>query len=77
MRTNIMFDNDEEIKPYKPLPKKSKFAKPNEQGQIAKDCVNFNWGKDHCRILGANIVINCNCKVLNGEFCKNYIYGGV
>lgn len=58
-------DEDEKIKPYKPLPKDSKFAKANAYGQIPKDCISFNWCGKHCK--GTK-----DCQILKGEYCKEY-----
>lgn len=67
---------EEKIKPYKPLPKGSKFAKANKDGQIPKDCIHFNWCGKHCW-YGNNAYedVACDCRVLKGEYCEKYKKG--
>ncbi|MBR5202358.1 MAG: hypothetical protein IKW45_03750 [Clostridia bacterium] len=49
----------------------SKFKNPNADGQIAKDCIYFDWtSKNHC---------DCEreCVVLKNKFCVNFDSGAV
>lgn len=63
-----------EYEPYKPLSKRSKFAKPNKEGQIPCNCVYFNFVGKHCfdATKGYYDDIACDCKVLKGEFCEKF-----
>lgn len=46
-----------------------KFKKPNEWGQIATQCVKFQWtGRKNCND-------ECKCLVLQGKKCENMILG--
>lgn len=70
---------DEKIPKYKPLPKNSKFAKPNKQGQIPKDCIYFDWCENRCwdSELGNYEDVSEDCKVLKGEYCIKYKRGNL
>lgn len=59
----------DERKPFTPLPKNSKFLKPNKKGQIPKDCIYFNFCGKHCWIDG-DYENATDCKVLKGEYCN-------
>lgn len=64
---------DEKIPKYKPLPKNSKFKKPNKDGQIPANCVSFNWCGKHCwHADGDYEETATDCKVLKGEYCEEY-----
>lgn len=64
----------EEAKPFKPLSKRSKFAKANQHGQIAANCIEFDfWGKNgNCQNYNDWQEVNHPCKVCIGEYCKDY-----
>lgn len=65
-----------EYEPFKPLNKRSKFAKANKDGQIPKDCIYFHWSGKHCwQKDGFYDDVATDCCVLKGEFCKHYIKG--
>ena len=66
-----------ELKPFKPLSKRSKFAKPNDRGQIPKDCICFNFSGKHCRYFKDlndinSAIIETDCILLQGQFCERY-----
>lgn len=71
-RKDFMIDTDEEIKPYKPLPKGSKFAKANKIGQVPVNRITFSILKPHCAFIENNILIENECILLNGEICNRY-----
>ena len=58
----------EEKMEFKPVPKRSKFAKENKYGQIPKNCVHFNFCGKHCG-KGEDY---SDCVVLKKEFCKDF-----
>lgn len=63
---------------YKPLPKRSKFLKPNKEGQIPAYCVSFNWCGKHCwQANGDYDEVATDCKVLKGEYCKEFVGGNI
>lgn len=71
--------DEESIPKYKPLSKRSKFLKPNAQGQVPAKCINFDWcGKNCVRIINLDtckkadeaIIEESDCAVLKGEFCE-------
>ena len=69
---------EEKIKPYKPLPQRSKFRKANTSGQVPFQCVYFNFCGKHCRRFiddDINKLIEVDCIVLQNLFCKNYKAG--
>ena len=73
-KTKLFCDFDNSIKPYKPLPARSKFRKSNKQGQIPYKCVHFTFSKKHCWIDGTEYETDAtDCKVLKGEFCDKYM----
>lgn len=64
----------EKIPSYKPLPKRSKFLKPNKAGQIPANCVNFNFCGKHCWAADGDYdEVATDCKVLRNEYCKDYM----
>jgi hypothetical protein len=71
-----MTKENENIPVYKPLPKRSKFQKPNKQGQIPANCVNFNFCGKHCWAADGDYdEVATDCVVLKGEFCSKFIGG--
>lgn len=67
----------EEARPFKPVSERSKFARANNKGQVAKNCINFNFCGKHCRYFKDindinSKIIETDCIVLKGEFCKRY-----
>ena len=62
----------DERKPFTPLSPNSKFLKPNKNGQVAKDCLYFNFCGKHCWINGDYEKNETDCKVLKGKYCNHF-----
>lgn len=67
-----MFDI-EELPEYKPLSPRSKFIKPNRQGQIPCECVFFSFTGKHCqKAVSKDFIYQQDCNVLKGESCDTF-----
>lgn len=65
---------DEKVPPFKPLSKRSKYLKPNEQGQVAANCIELcHSGRNgNCQLFKDWQDVNHPCKVVKGEYCENF-----
>ena len=65
---------EEKVPPFRPLSKRSKYLKPNEQGQVAANCVELcHSGRNgNCQLFEDWQDVNHPCKVVMGEYCKDY-----
>ena len=70
-----MFDI-EELPEYKPLSPRSRFIKPNRQGQVPCKCVFFSFTGKHCqKAVSKDFTLYQDCKCLNGEECTEFKKG--